>query len=160
MSKLRRYYEPNAAYNVTCNTYAKRPLFNDKRAACFLLNTLGYYKYALKYSLYCYCIMPEHIHLIIQPHLKKHNISDIMRHIKGSFGINYNKLIRKSGPVWQNRFFDTALRTEKDLITRLNYNLQNPVRRGMIKEAKDYPYSSARVYLLGEEDNITDKYII
>jgi len=38
MSKLRRFYEINAVYNITCNAYAGRPLFNDKRALCFLLN--------------------------------------------------------------------------------------------------------------------------
>ncbi len=53
--------------------------------------------------------MPDHMHLSIQPHLKRYNISTILKYIKGSFALSYNKLIRKSGPIWQRRFFDTVL---------------------------------------------------
>ncbi|NQT06922.1 MAG: transposase [Candidatus Omnitrophica bacterium] len=159
MSKIRRYYEPNAVYNITCNAYARRPIFKGKKAADCLLSTLGYYRYILRFSLYCYCIMPEHLHVIIQPHLKKYNISQIMKHIKGSFARTHNNLTYKSGPIWQNRFYDTILRDEQALMTRINYILQNPIRANIIREAEDYPYSSAKVYLKDEEDHITDKYI-
>jgi putative transposase len=103
--------------------------------------------------------MPEHIHIIVQPHLKKYNISKIMKHIKGSFARTHNNLTYKSGPIWQNRFYDTILRDEQALMVRLNYILQNPVRANIIKEAKDYPYSSAKAYLNDDDDHITDKYI-
>jgi hypothetical protein len=82
-----------------------------------------------------------------------------MKYIKGSFALSYNKLIRKNGPIWQRRFFDTVLETEEDLTTRINYILQNPVKANIIKEAKDYPYSSAKVYFLDMDDHITDKCI-
>lgn len=159
MSKIRRYYEHKAVYNITCNAYARRAVFERKRAVSFLLNTLGYYKYVLNFHLFCYCVMPDHIHLIIQPNLKRYNISQIMKHIKGSFARTYNNLIYKNGPIWQNRFYDTILTNEEDLIVRINYILQNPVRANIIEEASNYPYSSAKVYLKDEEDYITDKYI-
>lgn len=159
MSRIRRYYEPGAIYSITCNTYSRRPIFKSKKAASFLMNILGYYKVVLNFRLYCYCIMPEHIHLMIQPNLVKYNISQVMKHIKGSFARNYNNLIRKNGHVWQDRFFDTALRTNEDVITRINYILQNPVRANIIETAEDYPFSSAKVYLKDIEDYITDRYI-
>ena len=159
MSRIKRYYEPEAIYNITCNTCGRRPILKDERAATFLMNILGYYKFILRFSLYCYCIMPDHIHLIIQPHRARYNISEVMRYIKGDFGRNYNNLIRKNGIIWQRRFFDTALRTEEDITTRINYILQNPVRANIIKEATDYCFSSARTYLSDVDDRITDKYI-
>lgn len=159
MSNIRRYYEENAVYNITCNTYSRQPIFKEKKAAAFLMNILGYYKIVLKFNLYCYCIMPDHLHIIIQPRSAKYNISEIMRHIKGSFARAYNNLIRKNGIIWQRRFFDTILQTEEEFLTRLNYILQNPVRAGIMNEAKEYPYSSARVYFEDEDDYITDRYI-
>jgi len=81
-----------------------------------------------------------------------------MQYIKGSFGITYNKLIRKNGVVWQKRFYDEAIRTEEELLIKINYTLQNPVRAHIIKDAKDYPFSSARVYLKDDYDRITDRY--
>jgi len=48
-------------------------------------------------------VMPDHIYLIIQPNLKRYNISQIMKHIKGSFARRYNNLTYKNGPIWQNR---------------------------------------------------------
>ena len=159
MSKLRRYYEENAVYSVTCNTYSRLPIFASSKAADFLLHILGYYKQILRFSLYCYCIMPEHLHLVIQPYLKRYNVSQIMKHTKGSFARAHNIIRYKSGPIWQSRFYDTILRDEDSLMTRINYILQNPVRANIIKEAQNYSYSSARTYLLGEDDHITDKYI-
>ena len=159
MSKLRRYYEDEAVYSVTCNTYSRRPIFADNKAADFLLHTLGYYKQVLRFILYCYCIMPEHLHLIIQPHMKRYDISQIMKHTKGAFARAHNIIKYKSGPIWRSRFYDTMLRDEDSLMTRINYILQNPVKGNIIKQAEDYPYSSARAYLAGEDDHITDKYI-
>lgn len=158
MSKIRRYYEDGAVYHLTCNTYGRTPLFKDKKRAEFLMNILGYYRTILKFKQYCFCIMPDHIHLIIQPATKKYNISVIMKHIKGSFATGYNNTAFKSGPVWQSRFYDTILRTEEELMVKINYVLQNPVRGGIVKEASEYPYSSAKAYLVDLEDRITDKY--
>jgi len=71
-----------------------------------------------------------------------------MKHIKGSFARTYNNLTYKNGPIWQNRLYDTILASEEDLIIRINYILQNHVRANIIKEESDYPYSSAKVYLI------------
>ncbi len=159
MSKIKRYYEKEAIYSITCNTYLRIPIFHKRRAAEFLMNTLGYYKIVLNYSLYCYCIMPDHIHLIIQPHLKKYNISVIMKHIKGSFARSYNNITRKDGIIWQRRFYDSIIASEEELTTKISYIIENPVKEGLVKEAKEYPYSSARTYLEDINDFITDKYI-
>ena len=158
MAKIVRYYEKDAVYFVTTNTYAKKGLFNKATMAIFLMNTIGFYKYVLNFSLYCFCIMPDHVHIIVQPHLKKYNISFIMQSIKGSFGITYNKLIKKNGVVWQKRFYDEAIRTERDLLIKINYTLQNPVRAHLVEDAGDYPFSSAGVYYKDRYDRITDKY--
>jgi putative transposase len=158
MSKIARYYENRAVYFITTNTYAGRELFRSEKAATFLMNTIGYYKYTLSFNLYCFCIMPEHLHMIIQPCLKKYNISFIMQSIKGSFAITYNRMIRKNGAVWQKRFYDEAIRTEEDLLIKINYTLQNPVRARMVGEASDYRFSSARVYYRNEYDRLTDRY--
>ena len=87
--------------------------------------------------------------MIIQPKSVKYKISEITRHIKSSFGRVYNNLTRKDSIIWQRRFFDTILRTEEEFFTRLNYILQNPVWVNIIKEAKDCPFSSAKVYFEG-----------
>ncbi len=75
------------------------------------------------------------------------------------FAMGYNNTAFKSGPVWQSRFYDTMLRSEEKLMTKINYILQNPVRSGIVEEVSEYSYSSAKAYLLDEEDRITDKYI-
>ena len=102
--------------------------------------------------------MPDHMHMIIQALSKQYDISTIMKEIKGTFGREYNILIRKRGDIWQRKFYDSVVRNERDIITKINYILENPVRKNMAKEATDYEFSSARAYLLNKKDYITDIY--
>ncbi len=102
--------------------------------------------------------MPEHIHMIIQQLSKQYGISTIMKEIKGTFAREYNILIRKRGDIWQRKFYDSVIQNERDIITKINYIFENPVRKNIVEDATEYEFSSARSYLLNQKDYITDIY--
>ena len=158
MSNIKRYKDDGYVYFVTTNTYGRKEIFRNQRACEFLRSIISYYKFVFKFRLYSYCIMPDHMHMIIQALSKQYDISTIMKEIKGTFGREYNILIRKRGDIWQRKFYDSVVRNERDIITKINYILENPVRKNMAKEATDYEFSSARAYLLNKKDYITDIY--
>jgi len=54
-----------------------------------------------------------------------------MNKIKGNFGNKYNKMVGRSGNVWQSRFFDEGITDRKELISKINYIHNNPVRAGL-----------------------------
>jgi hypothetical protein len=66
-----------------------------------------------------------------------------MRYIKGAFARLYNAAHNTDGAVWQARFYDAAIRSERDLLTRIHYVEENPVRAGVVGQPEQYPFSSA-----------------
>ncbi len=66
-----------------------------------------------------------------------------MRYIKGTFARAYNAYHNTDGTVWQPRFYDVAIRSERELMTQIRYVEENPVSAGIVAEAEQYPFSSA-----------------
>jgi putative transposase len=81
-----------------------------------------------------------------------------MKAIKGSFGRKYLMMRGEKGKVWQRQFFGYSVEDEVDLRKKIRYIFQNPVRRGIVKNEIDYEFSSAKAYMKGENDYLTDIY--
>jgi len=87
-------------------------------------------------------VMPDHVHLIFTP-LRRDDawpypLPDIMHAIKGSSARQVNLLLGRTGPVWQEEFFDHLLRSNESLAEKVEYVCQNPVRAGLVKSENDY----------------------
>jgi putative transposase len=145
MGTLKRYFEEGSAYFVTTVTKNRLPLFGDARLCRILLVTIEYHKTIFDYSVYGYCVMPDHLHLILKPE-GEFNLSFIMKMIKGSFARKINRLKAQEGSLWQPRFHDEAIRSQEQLLALLEYIHQNPVTAGLVAEASEYPFSSFNQY--------------
>lgn len=145
MSNIKRYYEPNAAYFLTTNTENNIAVFDDLRNCKILLVTLEYFKLVLDYRLYGFCIMPDHLHLVIHP-FGIYNFSYIMKMIKGSFTRKLNKSNGKIGKIWQKGFYDECIRDEMHLLKVLEYMHSNPLKAGLVTASEEYPFSSYNHY--------------
>jgi len=170
---LKHYFEKNAVYYVTSVTYKRKKIFADVTTARFLLTTILYHKYILEFKLFGYVIMPDHFHILIQPS-EKYNLSQIMRAIKGNFARKYNEWYYNNNtqfnqgsrrlsadynvdykrdyrgwvyiPVWQEGYYETVMRDEKDVVNKLNYIHNNPVRKNLVDEPSKYEFSSWHQY--------------
>ncbi len=101
------------------------------------------------FTLYVGVIMPDHVHLIIQPlPIKESNpieypaLGMILRGIKGSSARDINALLGTTGSVWQDERFDRIIRNEKEFAEKYRYILYNPVKAGLIQ-----PWEMYRFYL-------------
>jgi len=83
------------------------------------------------YDLIAYCIMPNHIHMLIKPHFK---LSIIMQKIKGSSANEINKILDRRGQFWAREYFDKLIRDEKHFNVVYNYIKGNPLK---LNEAND-----------------------
>jgi len=154
MTKIRRYLEPGYPYFITTNTCRRQAIFFDEKICKILLVTLEYFKLVLDYKIYAYCLMPDHLHIILQP-IGAYNLSYIMRMIKGNFSRKYNKLVFRSGKVWQERFFDEGIRDNTRLIKKIEYIHNNPVRAKIVVTPDEYKFSSYGHYFnTGHRNNI------
>jgi REP element-mobilizing transposase RayT len=84
------------------------------------------------------CVMPDHIHFLLAPISK--NLIDLIGEWKSyTTHLLWNE--GYMGKLWQRSFYDHALRCEEDLIKVAEYIVYNPVRKGLVKDWREYRYS-------------------
>jgi REP element-mobilizing transposase RayT len=89
--------------------------------------------------------MPDHVHLIFTPltsyeAMEVCSLAQIMDAIKGASAHMINKALGRRGKVWQTESFDHVLRSSENLDAKIEYVLENPVRRGLSGNSTSYPW--------------------
>jgi len=89
-------------------------------------------------------VMPDHVHMIFTP-LRDDSgnvfgLAEIMRGIKGASARHINRLLGRSGKVWQEEYFDRILRSNESARSKVEYICDNPLRKGLVQGADDYPW--------------------
>jgi REP element-mobilizing transposase RayT len=104
-----------------------------------------------QFKLIAYCIMDNHIHLVIHTVDDGAPIGRIMQYIKAWFAEVYNKVTGRTGPFWNERYKDSIIQFAKDgfhyLLWLLWYLAYNPVRKNLCSDPTKYHYSSIKAYL-------------
>jgi REP element-mobilizing transposase RayT len=89
-------------------------------------------------------VMPDHVHLLLAPFRDKDDwafpVVDILQCLKGATAHRINKLLHRSGPVWEEESFDHVLRSDESLKEKREYIRQNPVQAGLVGRAEDYKW--------------------
>ncbi|MBW1920759.1 MAG: transposase [Deltaproteobacteria bacterium] len=115
---------------------------------------LGYLeKYAavFKYKVHCYCLMPNHIHLLLET--EEANLSKIMQRLLSAYTLYFNKKHNQTGHLFQGRFKSLVVEKDDYLIELSRYIHLNPVRANIVKKPEDYRWSSLGYYLGGRSNN-------
>jgi len=132
---LPHWQSPNAVYFVTTRCAENKTLSQTQKD--IVLEAIKYLD-GKKYILYAAVIMPEHFHLIIQPIEKNQgeyfSLSEIMHSIK-SYTAH-----KMGGKIWQHENYDRIIRDEKELLEKMNYILNNPVKQGLVDDPEKYPW--------------------
>lgn len=102
-----------------------------------------------------YCIMNNHAHFLIYCEKIEH-LSKFMQRLNTSYSRFYNKINKRVGYVFRDRYLSQSIFDEKQLYNCLNYIHNNPVKAGMVKDASEYKYSSY-YELVNRKSIVTDK---
>jgi len=138
----RKYFEE---FDNFLAKYSKSPtwLSNDQIAK-EVINSIYYYN-KKTYKLFAYCIMPNHVHIILQPLNKRgeefHSLSKIMYSLKRYTATSCNKSLKRKGQFWHHENYNHFIREEKDLAYQLNYIKQNPIEAGLVDKAHRWKYT-------------------
>ena len=89
----------------------------------------------------CYCIMPNHVHLVFKLINKNKSITDLMKSIKRYSARKANEILITKGKFWQVESFDRWVRDEKELYNIIKYVLLNPVNAGLVEDYKDWQHT-------------------
>jgi putative transposase len=97
---------------------------------------------AQRYALLAWCVMPNHVHIVIEP-LAEHTLSQIIKSLKAYTAAKINRTIGRSGRLWAADYFDRFMRSNEHLSTTIAYVESNPVAAGLCARPADWPFSSA-----------------
>jgi len=150
MPRCKREKDDNAIYHVTVRGNNKEAIFFNDDDKNRYLETLKRYKEKYKITFYGYCLMDNHIHLLIDS--MGQDISKIMQGISLSYTIYINKTYDRCGHLFQDRFWSKIVDSEKYLVTASRYIHRNPVRAQIVKNEIDYKWSSINIYT-GKKDS-------
>lgn len=138
------YVETEQVIHVTICTQENAPLFASEDVASVVKQKILDLSRMKDVRIYAYVIMPDHIHLLVSlgmwsvPGGYVRNIKgDLASSLRGRFGLR---------SVWQKGFYDHVIRKCEDLNRTAEYILNNPVRKGMVDNWKDYPWSGSDVF--------------
>jgi len=101
-----------------------------------------------------YVLMPSHVHFLVGCRGGGNQLSKFMKTFKS---LSARKFFPGVGSIWIERFDDLRITTEKQLWIKLNYIHENPVRKGLVSKAIDWPWSSARFWILNEQKGVLTK---
>jgi putative transposase len=163
-NRLHRYYGAGYLHFITTSCYRRMPLLAKPQHRDLLLEVLESVRRRYRFAVVGYVVMPEHVHVLLgEP--GRGNPSQVMQAIKQSFtrrllgrlracddlrlGSSWHAVL-DNGHIWQDRFYDFVVFTEKKRIEKLRYMHRNPVKRGLTRDPQQWEWSSYRHYAEGE----------
>ena len=123
----------------------QQQIFEDTEDCERFLDILKECKEVCGYDIYAYCLMGNHVHLLIKEGTEPLEL--IFKRICGKFAYWYNIKYRRIGHLFQDRFKSEPVDTTDYLMTVVRYIHQNPVKAGICKRVSDYEYSSYCEYI-------------
>src|SRR5947208_14881746 len=115
---LTRYYGSNDLHFITCSCYQRRPFLDTPKRRDLFLDLLDKTRQRYRFVVAGYVVMPEHFHLLLsEPQIG--TPSTVMQVLKQRFSPQISKEV--TPPVWQERFYDFNVWTERKRIEKLRY---------------------------------------
>ena len=151
MPRLARLKGLNTTYHIIMRGNERKNIFlNDKDKQRFI-ETLIRMKEKYNYKLEAYCLMDNHIHLLINDN--ENDISKIMKSISVSYVYYFNNAYGREGHLFQDRFISEVVADDSYLLAVSAYIHNNPVRAGKVKKPEEFQWSSMREYMGHELGN-------
>ena len=166
---LPHFERPWGKYMVTFTTRDRDILSDAERS--IVLDSILHSRQLGQIHLYAACVMPDHVHLLIEPQIKSsepdanpvfYTLTEILQPIKS---VTSHKILKERRRVlqnenikhlWDQESFDRLIRSESDLIEKYDYIIGNPVDAGLVKQAKDYAWLWCREFS-GDSEHVGDE---
>lgn len=129
-------YSGHAPYHVVIRAIPGSCPFLDQYIATTASDALGEILNAMGAYLGSYCLMPDHLHVLLSPNQSGLTVGELVGRYKG-VTTNRSWRLGWTGRFWQGRFYDHILRKSEDIAEVARYIYGNPDRRGL---SVDYPY--------------------
>lgn len=154
MPRVARIKSKSKIYHIIMRGNNRQVLFEENEDCVKFIKTLYRYRNICKYRLYAYCLMDNHLHLLLQEGTDP--LENVMRRIGSSFVLWYNKKYDRIGHLFQGRFISEPVEDDVYFLTALRYIFQNPVKAGIVNKIADYTWTNYIDYIEGSNNTDTD----
>ncbi|MCK5139773.1 MAG: transposase [Thermodesulfovibrionia bacterium] len=141
MPRIPRGLSNGLVYHVLNRGNGKQCVFHKDRDYKSFIDLMKEAKRRYFVKLFAYCLMPNHFHIILMP-VQAEDLSKWMQWLMTSHVRRYHRYYGTSGHIWQGRFKSFVIQEDIHLLMALRYVEGNPVRAGLVRSAKDWPWSS------------------
>ena len=152
MSRVARIVVAGVPHHVTQRGNRRADVFETDGDRQAYLRLLKQYADKPGLSVWAYCLMTNHVHLVAVPK-REESPGLALRDAHTVYAMYFNARTRMSGHVWQGRFHSCPL-DDTHLWAAVRYVEQNPVRAGMVERAEAYPWSSAAAHCGMRDDSL------
>jgi putative transposase len=152
LPRTARTKSESGIYHIIMRGINRQILFEEEEDSVKFIQTIQKYREICEYKLYAYCLMGNHLHLLLME--GKDPLGTVMRRICSSYVIWYNKKYNRVGYLFQDRFKSEPIEDATYFLTVLRYIFQNPVKAGIVTRVEDHVWTNYSDYF--EESSKTD----
>lgn len=143
MARMARLVVPNVAHHVLHRAIDREPIFISDDDYVYYLHNLEESRASLGCRIYAFCIMLNHVHLLVDPGSDRANLGRLMKRLAGRQAGYIRKSHRSAGPKWEGRFRSSPVANDF-LLPCARYIELNPVRIRLVRRPQGYLWSSAK----------------
>lgn len=155
-SRTARKYSMSNVYHIILRGIDRQDIFYEDIDRYVFKNQLKTVKNDFKYEIYSYCLMNNHVHLVIR--VNQDNLSDSMKSLTVRYSMYFNKKYDRTGHMFENRFKSKNVETKEYFLELCRYVHRNP-EKALIERTDRYKWSSYQEYI-GKNDLINKKVLL
>ena len=160
MPRTARVAPPEQVYHILTRGNNRQEIFKSDQDYQEYKKIVQRYKAKYDFWLYHYVLMTNHVHLVLETTQRGGSLSDIMKGINLSYAQYYKSRYNHIGHFWQDRYKSILISKDEYSLACGSYAELNPVRAHLVKDPKDYRWSSYNGYAFGRGDPIIDEHPI
>ncbi|MDQ0215903.1 REP element-mobilizing transposase RayT [Oikeobacillus pervagus] len=149
MPRKARRKSRSGIYHIMLRGINKQTIFEEDEDKRRFLETLKKYKAICNYQIYSYCLMNNHVHLLLKE--TDESISIAIKRISSSYVYWYNSKYERYGHLFQGRFKSENVEDQTYFLTVLRYIHQNPMKAGLAKTVLESKWTSINEYLFNAD---------
>ena len=153
MARLPRLSVPGYPHHIIQRGNNRQAIFASTADYMLLLALLKENAQKFGIAVHAYVLMTNHFHLLATPE-QSDGLPLMMQAVGRSYVRYFNDAQHRSGTLWEGRYRSTLIQTDRYLLTCMAYLDLNPVRAGLVRQAKDYEWSSHRHYIGQRADKL------
>jgi putative transposase len=154
---MARVVVPNYPHHILHRGIKGFPVFAKAEYCRAYIDSLVHCKQEVGVKVYAYCLLPDHLRMIVDPCDEPARLGQFMKCVAGRHSQLVNGLYARRGRGWEGRYRSTPIQSERYLLACMRYVEYSPVRCKLVTSPEQYPWSSLRERRPGARRRVLDE---